>query len=62
MHIVQNIKKGLEGHPASWYSDIFELVFPNLDREQANKCKVCEWKKTHGSEKETDTSDAEKSE
>jgi ATP-dependent Lon protease len=22
---------------------VFNLVFPDLDREVANKCKVCEW-------------------
>ena len=32
----QNIKEGIEGHAASWYSDVFDLVFPNVDREQAN--------------------------
>lgn len=32
----QNIKEGIEGHAASWYSDIFDLVFPDLDREAAN--------------------------
>jgi Lon-like ATP-dependent protease len=32
----QNIKEGIEGRPAKWYSDVFELVFPDLDREQAN--------------------------
>lgn len=32
----QNIKEGIEGHAASWYSDVFDLVFPDLDREAAN--------------------------
>jgi len=32
----QNIKEGIEGKPAKWYSDVFNLVFPDLDREQAN--------------------------
>ena len=32
----QNIKEGIEGHPASWYSDVFDLVFPSLDKETAN--------------------------
>ena len=34
---MQNIKEGLEGRPASWYSDVFNLIFPNIDREKANK-------------------------
>lgn len=33
----QNIKEGIEGHAASWYADVFELVFPNLDVEAANQ-------------------------
>lgn len=33
---IQNIKEGIEGHAASWYSDIFDLVFPDLDHDAAN--------------------------
>lgn len=33
---MQNIKNGIEGHPVSWYSDVFNIVFANLDREAAN--------------------------
>ena len=36
----QNIKEGLEGRPASWYSDVFDLIFPNLDRERANTNRI----------------------
>ena len=32
----QNIKEGIEGHAVSWYSEVFDLVFPNLDAERAN--------------------------
>jgi ATP-dependent Lon protease len=32
----QNIKEGIEGHPVSWYSDVFDLVFPDVDAEEAN--------------------------
>ncbi len=34
--IDQNIKDGVEGHAVNWYSDVFDLVFPNLDTERAN--------------------------
>ena len=34
--VSQNIKIGIQGHAASWYSEVFELVFPNINREQAN--------------------------
>lgn len=35
--VVQNIKEGIQGHAASWYADVFDLVFPNLDIEAANQ-------------------------
>jgi ATP-dependent Lon protease len=34
---MQNIKEGLEGRPVSWYSEVFALVFPDLDKDAANK-------------------------
>jgi Lon-like ATP-dependent protease len=37
----QNIKEGIEGKPVDWYSDVFKLVFPDVDPEQANGL----WKK-----------------
>ena len=33
----QNIKEGLEGRPVSWYHEVFALVFPDLDKDVANK-------------------------
>lgn len=35
--LLQNIKEGIDGHAASWYADVFDLVFPNLDVEAANQ-------------------------
>ncbi|KAI9774659.1 MAG: ATP-dependent Lon protease pim1 [Geoglossum simile] len=35
LELPANIKEGLEGHPASWYSDVFDLVFSDLDKEHA---------------------------
>jgi Lon-like ATP-dependent protease len=32
----KNIKEGIEGHPVKWFSDVFDLVFPNLDKDVAN--------------------------
>ncbi|KAI2635250.1 lon protease [Xylaria nigripes] len=58
LELPENIKEGIEGRPASWYKEIFELVFPNLDRDKANTCKICEWKEKHGtSSSEGDKSD-----
>lgn len=36
LELPQNIKEGIEGRPAKWYSDVFDLVFPDLDQNQAN--------------------------
>ncbi|GAW12149.1 hypothetical protein ANO14919_015070 [Xylariales sp. No.14919] len=47
LELPENIKDGIQGRPASWYKDIFEHVFPNLDKEKANTCRICEWKKEH---------------
>lgn len=33
---MQNIKEGIEGKPVDWYGDVFDLVFPTLDKDRAN--------------------------
>ncbi|KAI1369636.1 lon protease [Xylaria arbuscula] len=40
LELPENIKEGIEGHPASWYREIFDIVFPNIDREKANTCRI----------------------
>ena len=53
--VPQNIKEGIEGRPAKWYSDVFDLVFPNLDSDQANNVwKQQLSKKKHDKEDEDD--------
>jgi ATP-dependent Lon protease len=32
----QNIKDGISGHAVNWYSDVFNIVFSDLDKEAAN--------------------------
>ncbi|KAL7915917.1 ATP-dependent protease La [Trichoderma velutinum] len=44
LELPQTIKEGIEGHAVNWYSEVFDLVFPEIDREKANTCKICEWK------------------
>ena len=39
--MMQNIKEGIQGHAVSWYSEIFDLVFPDLDHDAASQV----WKK-----------------
>lgn len=51
---MQNIKNGIEGHPVEWYRDVFDIVFPNLDREKANTCKIEGWSKEKGDKKSGD--------
>lgn len=29
---------------------MFDIIFKDLDREEASKCKICEWKKQHDAE------------
>ena len=39
--MLQNIKKDIDGKPVDWYSDVFKLVFPDIDVAQTNSL----WKK-----------------
>lgn len=41
LELPETIKHEIEGHPVSWYSDVFDIVFANLDREAASNL----WKK-----------------
>jgi len=41
LELPENIKDGIEGKPVDWYSDVFQLVFPDVDASQANGL----WKK-----------------
>ncbi|OAA32384.1 ATP-dependent protease La [Moelleriella libera RCEF 2490] len=45
LELPENIKEGIEGHAVGWYHEVFDLVFKNLDRAQANKSRVVERKK-----------------
>lgn len=51
---IQNIKEGIEGHGVSWYSDVFDLVFPDLDRDAANQMWKEQLAKKDGDEKSKD--------
>lgn len=37
----QNIKEGIEGVPVDWYSDVFKIVFKDVEEHHANNL----WKK-----------------
>jgi Lon-like ATP-dependent protease len=34
---MQNIKDGIEGHPVSWYSQVFDILFSDLDHDGARQ-------------------------
>ena len=46
----QNIKEGIEGHAVDWYSDVFNIVFPDVDPKEINE----KWKEELKPEKETE--------
>ncbi|KAH8681392.1 ATP-dependent protease La [Xylariales sp. PMI_506] len=52
LELPENIKEGLEGHPVGWYNEVFDLVFPNLDKELANKSRVESGSKAEGEDDE----------
>ncbi|KAK3940652.1 mitochondrial Lon protease [Diplogelasinospora grovesii] len=52
LELPENIKEGIEGRPASWYSEVFELIFPGLDRQKANQCRVAKDKKSDSESKD----------
>ncbi|PGH03717.1 ATP-dependent protease La [Helicocarpus griseus UAMH5409] len=35
LELPENIKKGIEGHPVNWYSQVYDLVFGDLDKIHA---------------------------
>ncbi|KAL4893025.1 putative LON domain serine protease [Aspergillus ambiguus] len=41
LELPENIKEGIEGHPASWYSEVFDILFSGVDKNAANQI----WKK-----------------
>ncbi|OJJ42719.1 hypothetical protein ASPZODRAFT_76382 [Penicilliopsis zonata CBS 506.65] len=47
LELPENIKKDIEGHPVSWYSEVFDLLFADLERDAANQL----WKKELAKEK-----------
>jgi len=47
----QNIKEGIEGRPVSWYQEVFDFVFADLDKDVANKMWEKELKPKKGDRK-----------
>ncbi|PHH72722.1 hypothetical protein CDD82_5833 [Ophiocordyceps australis] len=61
LELPQNIKDGIQGHAVEWYGEVFDLVFPRLDADLANKCKICEWSRQNNDKKGSEESEDDKS-
>ncbi|KAI9811409.1 MAG: ATP-dependent Lon protease pim1 [Thelocarpon impressellum] len=55
LELPENIKEGLEGHGVGWYEDVFDLIFPGLDRSRAGEL----WKAQLAEKKDGKSSDAD---
>ncbi|KAL3423606.1 Lon protease-like protein, mitochondrial [Phlyctema vagabunda] len=54
MELPQNIKEGIEGKPVKWYSEVFDLVFPNLNKQEASSVWKAQLTKSKKSDKDDD--------
>lgn len=54
---MQNIKEGIEGKPVRWYSEVFDAVFKDLDKEKASLLWKEELKKKDEGKKEKEEDD-----
>ncbi|KAK6529003.1 ATP-dependent Lon protease pim1 [Orbilia ellipsospora] len=36
IELPENIKEGIEGRPVSWYHEVFDIIFPDIDVARAN--------------------------
>ncbi|KAL2832919.1 Lon protease-like protein, mitochondrial [Aspergillus cavernicola] len=37
LELPEHIKAGIEGHPVSWYSEVFDILFVDLDKKAASR-------------------------
>ncbi|KAF2442818.1 ATP-dependent protease La [Karstenula rhodostoma CBS 690.94] len=51
LELPENIKEGIEGRPVSWYNEVFDLVFPGLDKDASSKLWDKELKSKKGDRK-----------
>ncbi|EOA83690.1 uncharacterized protein SETTUDRAFT_42546 [Exserohilum turcica Et28A] len=62
LELPENIKEGIEGRPVSWYHEVFDIVFPDLDKEAANKMWEKELKPKKGDRKKREQKKKEEEE
>ncbi|EGE08777.1 lon proteinase, partial [Trichophyton equinum CBS 127.97] len=53
LELPENIKEGIEGHAASWYSEVFDIVFGSVDRHAINQLWAKELAEPEKSDKTT---------
>ncbi|KAI8938357.1 ATP-dependent Lon protease pim1 [Plenodomus lindquistii] len=51
LELPENIKEGIEGRPVQWYKEVFDIVFPDLNKEASNKMWEKELKSKKGDKK-----------
>ncbi|KAL6232967.1 Lon protease-like protein, mitochondrial [Aspergillus navahoensis] len=53
LELPENIKSGIQGHAVSWYSEVFDILFAELDKDAANRV----WQKQLSEEPEKKSND-----
>jgi hypothetical protein len=56
-NFTKNIKEGIEGHPAKWYSEVFDLVFPGISAEEGNNVWKAQLAKKESNDKASEEDD-----
>ncbi|KAH6860114.1 Lon protease C-terminal proteolytic domain-containing protein [Alternaria alternata] len=62
LELPENIKEGIEGRPVQWYKEVFDIVFPDLDKDAANKMWEKELKSKKGDRKKREQKKKEEEE
>ncbi|OJD36268.1 lon protease mitochondrial [Diplodia corticola] len=57
LELPENIKEGIQGKPVSWYSEVFDIVFKDVNKKKANQLWKEELKKKDDRRKEKDEDD-----
>ncbi|ORX99135.1 lon proteinase, partial [Clohesyomyces aquaticus] len=66
LELPENIKEGIQGKPVGWYHEVFNLVFPDVDRDSASRVwekelKVKKGEKRKGKEHKKEEKEEEES-
>lgn len=53
----QNIKQEIEGKPVDWFSDVFKVIFPDIDAVRSSNLWKADLKKRAKEDKKEDDDD-----